>query len=59
MIDLKVVWNQIGYILLALVGLIVVKAIVLYLAARLFRVERPVAAEVALAARKAANSPSS
>ncbi len=47
-IDLKVVWAHIGWIVLALVGLIVVKASVLYFAARLFRVERPVAAEVAL-----------
>lgn len=47
-IDLKVVWAHIGWILLALVGLIVVKAVVLYAAARMFRVERPVAAEVAL-----------
>ncbi len=47
-IDLKVVWSHIGWILLALVGLIAVKASVLYLAARLFRVERPVAAEAAL-----------
>ena len=48
MIDLKVVWAHIGWIMLALVGLIVVKASALYFAARLFRVERPVAAEVAL-----------
>jgi CPA2 family monovalent cation:H+ antiporter-2 len=47
-IDLKVVWEHIGVILLALIGLTMVKAIVLYAAARLFRVERPVAAEVAL-----------
>jgi CPA2 family monovalent cation:H+ antiporter-2 len=47
-IDLKVVWHHIGWILLALVALIVTKAIVLFLAARLFRVERPVAAEVAI-----------
>jgi CPA2 family monovalent cation:H+ antiporter-2 len=47
-IDLKLVWAHIGWILLALVGLIAVKATVLYAAARLFRVERPVAAEVAL-----------
>lgn len=47
-IDLKVVWAHIGWILLALVGLIAVKASALYFAARLFRVERPVAAEVAL-----------
>lgn len=47
-IDLKVVWAHIGWILLALVGLIVLKAAVLYAAARLFRVERAVAAETAL-----------
>jgi CPA2 family monovalent cation:H+ antiporter-2 len=47
-IDLKVVWNHIGWILLALFGLVAIKASVLYFAARLFRVERPVAAEVAL-----------
>jgi CPA2 family monovalent cation:H+ antiporter-2 len=47
-IDLKLVWAHIGWILLALVGLIVVKAVVLYAAARMFRVERAVAAEVAL-----------
>jgi CPA2 family monovalent cation:H+ antiporter-2 len=47
-IDLKVVWAHIGWILLALVGLITVKAAALYFAARLFRVTRPVAAEVAL-----------
>ena len=47
-IDLKIVWHHIGWILLALFGLITVKATVLYVAARLFRVERPVAAEVAL-----------
>jgi CPA2 family monovalent cation:H+ antiporter-2 len=47
-IDLKVVWAHIGWILLALAGLIVVKAVVLYAAARAFRVERPIAAEVAL-----------
>ncbi len=47
-IDLKVVWNHIGWILLALVGLIAVKASALYFAARLFKVARPVAAEVAL-----------
>jgi CPA2 family monovalent cation:H+ antiporter-2 len=46
-IDLKLVWAHIGWIVLALVGLIVVKAVVLYAAARMFRVERPVAAEVA------------
>jgi CPA2 family monovalent cation:H+ antiporter-2 len=47
-IDLKVVWEHIFAILVALVGLIAIKATVLYAAARLFRVERPVAAEVAL-----------
>jgi CPA2 family monovalent cation:H+ antiporter-2 len=47
-IDLKTVWAHIGWVLAALVGLIVVKSAALYLAARLFRVERPVAAEVAL-----------
>lgn len=48
LIDLKVVWHHLGWILLALTGLIVVKSVILYLAARLFRVARPVAAEVAL-----------
>ena len=47
-IDLKVVWAHIGWIMLALAGLITVKASVLYFAARLFRVARPVAAEVAI-----------
>ena len=47
-IDLKLVWDNIGLILLSLVLLIVVKAAILYGAARLFRVQRPVAAEVAL-----------
>jgi CPA2 family monovalent cation:H+ antiporter-2 len=47
-IDLKVVWAHIGWILLALIGLIAVKAAALYFAARLFRVARPIAAEVAL-----------
>ena len=47
-IDLEVVWAHIGWVLLALIGLIAVKAAILYLAARLFRVARPVAAEVAL-----------
>lgn len=48
MIDLHVVWDHIGWILLALVALIAVKTAILYTAARLFRVARPVAAEVAL-----------
>jgi CPA2 family monovalent cation:H+ antiporter-2 len=48
MIDLHVVWDHIGWILLALVVLIAVKTAILYAAARLFRVARPVAAEVAL-----------
>ncbi len=47
-IDLKLVWDNIGLILLSLVLLIVVKATILYGAARLFRVQRPIAAEVAL-----------
>jgi len=47
-IDLKVVLAHIGWILLALIGLIVIKAVVLYTAARIFRVERHLAAEVAL-----------
>jgi CPA2 family monovalent cation:H+ antiporter-2 len=47
-IDLKLVWDNIGLILLSLVLLIVVKAAILYGAARLFRVQRPIAAEVAL-----------
>lgn len=48
LIDLKVVWHHIGWILLALTVLIAVKATVLYAAARLFKVSRPHAAEVAL-----------
>src|SRR5690606_32133674 len=48
MIDLEVVWDHIVLVLLALVALIVVKGIILYAAARLFRVARPIAAEVAL-----------
>ena len=47
-IDLRIVWQHIGWILIGLTGLIVVKASTLYVAARLFRVERPIAAEVAL-----------
>jgi CPA2 family monovalent cation:H+ antiporter-2 len=47
-IDLKLVWDNIGLILLSLVLLIVVKAVILFFAARLFRVKTPVAAEVAL-----------
>ncbi|MGE3988493.1 cation:proton antiporter [Pseudorhodoplanes sp.] len=47
-IDLKVVWQHIGWILLSLIGLVAIKALALYGAARLFRVERPIAAEVAL-----------
>jgi CPA2 family monovalent cation:H+ antiporter-2 len=47
-IDLAVVWRYIGWILLALIGLVAIKAVVLYGAARLFRVQRPIAAEVAL-----------
>jgi CPA2 family monovalent cation:H+ antiporter-2 len=47
-VDLKLVWDNIGLILLSLVLLIAVKAAILYGAARLFRVQRPVAAEVAL-----------
>ncbi len=47
-IDLGVVWQRIGAIVLALIVLIAVKSAVLYAAARLFRVQRPVAAEVAL-----------
>lgn len=48
MIDLEVVWDHIVLVLLALVALIAVKSIILYAAARLFRVARPIAAEVAL-----------
>jgi CPA2 family monovalent cation:H+ antiporter-2 len=47
-IELTVVWQYIGWVLLALCGLIAVKAAILYVAARLFRVSRPHAAEVAL-----------
>jgi CPA2 family monovalent cation:H+ antiporter-2 len=47
-IDLKVVWEHIVEILIGLAGLIAIKGAILYAAARLFRVARPVAAEVAL-----------
>lgn len=47
-IDLKVVWEHITWILLGLVALILVKAAILYAAARLFRVAPAVAAEAAL-----------
>ena len=48
LIDLQVVWANIGPILLALTILIVLKAAILYAAARLFGVARPAAIEVAL-----------
>jgi CPA2 family monovalent cation:H+ antiporter-2 len=48
MIELAVVWEHIWEIVLALTALVVVKAAILYIAARLFRVARPAAAEVAL-----------
>jgi len=48
MIELTVVWAHIGWILLALASLIAVKAIIIYLATRLFGVANAVAAEVAL-----------
>ncbi len=47
-IDLKLVWENIGLILISLVLLIAIKAVILYLAARLFRVRNALAAEVAL-----------
>ncbi len=47
-VDLKAVWTHAHWIALALAGLIVVKATILYVAARIFFVARPVAAEVAL-----------
>jgi len=47
-VDLKVVWEHISWVLLALAGLVLSKSVILYAAARLFRVARPVAAEVAL-----------
>jgi len=47
-VDLKAVWAHFHWIALALTGMIVVKAAILYLAARLFRVARATAAEVAL-----------
>lgn len=47
-VDLKAVWTHLHWIALALVSMIVVKAAILYLAARLFRVARATAAEVAL-----------
>jgi len=48
MIDLEVVWAHIGWVLLALAGLIVIKALALFVAAKIFRVATPIAAEVAL-----------
>ena len=47
-VDLKTVWAHLHWIALALVGMIVIKAAILYVAARLFRVARATAAEVAL-----------
>jgi CPA2 family monovalent cation:H+ antiporter-2 len=47
-IDLAIVWQHIGVVLLSLMLLIVVKAVILYGAARLFGVQRPLAAEAAL-----------
>ena len=47
-VDLKAVWTHVHWIALALIGLIVVKATILYIAARLFFVARATAAEVAL-----------
>lgn len=47
-VDLKAVWAHLHWIAFALAGLIMVKAAILYFAARLFRVARATAAEVAL-----------
>ena len=47
-VDLKAVWAHLHWIALALAGLIVVKAAILYLAARIFLWRAPTAAEVAL-----------
>lgn len=47
-VDLKAVWTHVHWILLALTGLIVIKATILYIAARIFFVARATAAEVAL-----------
>lgn len=47
-VDLAEVARNAGWIFLALFGLIAAKALILYGAARLFRVARPVAAEIAL-----------
>ena len=47
-VDLKAVWTHAHWIALALAGLIAVKAVILYAAARLFRVSRATAVEVAL-----------
>jgi CPA2 family monovalent cation:H+ antiporter-2 len=47
-VDLKAVWTHAHWIALALAGLIAVKAVILYTAARLFRVSRATAVEVAL-----------
>lgn len=47
-IDLELVWQHIGTVLLALVLLVATKAAILYVAARMFGVSRPLAAEVAL-----------
>jgi CPA2 family monovalent cation:H+ antiporter-2 len=47
-VDLKAVWTHAHWIALALAALIAVKAAILYAAARLFRVSRAAAVEVAL-----------
>ncbi len=47
-IDLKLVWEHIGLILISLVLLIVIKTVILFFAARLFGVKTPIAVEVAL-----------
>jgi CPA2 family monovalent cation:H+ antiporter-2 len=47
-IDVRLVWNEIGLIIAAVVALLVIKAIVLFLACRVFGLAWSVAAEVSL-----------
>jgi len=47
-IDLRVIWAQIGMILAGVLALVVIKAMILFAASRLFAVSAAVAAEVAI-----------
>jgi len=47
-IDLRVIWGQIGVILAGVLALLVIKAMILFAASRLFAVSAAVAAEVAI-----------